>query len=382
MAQKNYAQMPTKKLNALLETVTDESEKAAIEEVLVKRGQLAPGDNAPATVNPNAELSAEEQAAIDAANGTDANGTDADASEKQVAAAKKVKVKLTDEERAALAAKLREEAVGHKCQVVPFNSIEWVNGVVVAIVEEKRTNKCLYAVKADDGRRIIKSYDSELIKIFDETVELTRAPRGGKPKEELPVWTNEEVEKAVQEVIGNVGKQIKYVETGALGVEIENAPTILGRIISLVPNKRNHTILYRIEIQPDEDAPEGTPKKYTHKITTNDKLAIAEELDDEGKKINEAFIARRNGERKNLTAKTPEEALAIAEQQLKKAEEHKAKAEEQKAKAEAYIEKWTTKIEEIKAKIGKDNSEAEAAPSEENAGSETGTNDGQSDDLM
>lgn len=370
MATKNYAQMPTKKLNALLETVTDESEKAAIENVLAKRGQLAPGDNAPATVNPNAELSAEEQAAIDAA-----NGTDADASEKQAATAKKVKAKQTDEERAALAAKLREEAVGHKCQVVPFNSIEWVNGVIVAIIEEKRTNKCLYAVKADDGRRIVKAYGSELIKISDEVVELTRTPRGGKSKEELPEWTHEEIEKAVQEVIGNVGKQISYVETGALGAEIKNAPTILGRIISLVPNKRNHTILYRIEIQPAEDAPEGTPKKYAHKVTTNDKLAIAEELDDEGKKINEAFIARRNGERKTPTAKTPEEALAIAEQQLKKAEEYKAKAE-------ASIEKWTAKIEEIKAKIGKDNSEAEAAPSEENAGSETGANDGQSDDLM
>lgn len=370
MAQKNYAQMPTKKLNALLETVTDENEKAAIEKVLAKRCQLASGDNAPATMNPNAELSAEEQAAIDAA-----NGTDADASEKQAANTKKTKVKPTDEERAALAAKLREEAVGHKCQVVPFNSIEWVNGVIVAIVEEKRTNKCLYAVKADDGRRIVKAYGSELIKISDEVVELTRAPRGGKSKEELPEWTHEEIEKAVQEVIGNVGKQISYVETGALGAEIENAPTILGRIISLVTNKRNHTILYRIEIQPAEDAPEGTPKKYAHKVTTNDKLAIAEELDDEGKKINEAFIARRNGERKTPTAKTPEEALAIAEQQLKKAEEHKAKAE-------ASIEKWTAKIEEIKAKIGKDNSEAEAAPSEENAGSETGTNDGQSDDLM
>lgn len=370
MAQKNYAQMPTKKLNALLETVTDENEKAAIEQVLAKRGQLASGDNAPATMNPNAELSAEEQAAIDAA-----NGTDADASEKQAANTKKAKVKPTDEERAALAAKLREESVGHKCQVVPFNSIEWVNGVIVAIVEEKRTNKCLYAVKADDGRRIVKAYGSELIKISDEVVELTRTPRGKSSKEELPEWTHEEIEKAIQEVIGNVGKQISYVETGALGAEIENAPTILGRIISLVPNKRNHTILYRIEIQPADDATEGTPKKYAHKVTTNDKLAIAEELDDEGKKINEAFIARRNGERKTPTAKTPEEALAIAEQQLKKAEEHKAKAE-------ASIEKWTAKIEEIKAKIGKDNSEAEAAPSEENAGSETGTNDGQSDDLM
>lgn len=371
MAQKNYAQMPTKKLNALLEKVTDENEKAAIEEVLTKRGQLAPSNNAPEAMNPNAELTAEEQAAIDAA-----NGTEADASKKP-ATEKKIKVKPTDEERAALAAKLREEAVGHKCQVVPFNSIEWVNGVIVAIVEEKRTNKCLYAVKADDGRRIVKAYGSELIKISEDVVELTRAPRGhkGASKEELPEWTHEEIEKAIQDVIGNVGKLISYVETGALGAEIENAPTIIGRIISLVPNKRNHTILYRIEIQPAEDAPEGTPKKYAHKVTTNNKLAIAEELDDEGKKINEAFIARRNGERKIPTAKTPEEALAIAEQQLKKAEEHKAKAE-------ASIEKWTAKIKEIKAKIGDNNSNTEATSSEENTNTGTDTNDGQSDDLM
>lgn len=370
MAQKNYAQMPTKKLTALLETTTDETEKAAIEAVLTKRGQLAPKNDAPAAeakgVDP--ELSPEEQAAIDAANASGAEGSESKP-------AKEKKAKPTDEERIALAAKLREEAVGHKCQVVPFNSITWVDGVVVSIVEEKRTNKCLYAVKANDGRRIVKAYGSELIKIFDEVVELAHAPRGGHAKkEELPEWTAEEIEKAIQEVIGNVGKQISYVETGALGKEIENAPTILGRIVSLVPNKRNHTILYRIEIQPAEDAPEGTPKKYAHKVTTNSKLAIAEELDDEGKKINEAFIARHNSESKSYKAKTPEEALAIAEQQLKK-------AEDLKAKAEANIEKWTAKINELKAKIGDTDDTGDAgAP----AGDvdENGSEEGSSEDLM
>lgn len=374
MTQKNYAQMPTKKLNALLETTTDENEKAAIEEVLTKRGQLAPSGDAPApaTVNPNAELSSEEQAAIDAANGD---------SEVEATTKSTKKAKPTDEERIALAAKLREEAVGHKCQVVPFNSIEWVDGVVVAIVEEKRTNKCLYAVKADDGRRIVKAYGSELIKISDEVVELTRAPRGGNhtKKEELPEWTKEEIDAAVNEVIGNVGKQISYVETGALGKEIENAPTILGRIISLVPNKRNHTILYRIEITPAEDTPADAPKKYSHKVTTNSSLAIAEELDEEGKKINDAFVARRNGEHKgsSYTPKSPVEALATAKQQL-------AKAEELKKKTEERIEKLTAKITELEAKVNDDiNSEnsvpAEAAPSEENG---TGTSANGDNDLM
>lgn len=372
MVQKNYAQMPTKKLNALLKTETNEVEIAAIKEVLTKRGQLAPsGDAAPATVNPNnSELSPEEQAAIDAANG----GNEAETAAKP---AKKEKVKPTDEERIALATKLREEAVGHKCQVVPFNSIEWVDGVVVGIIEEKRTNKCLYAVKADDGRRIVKAYGSELIKISDEVVELTRAPRGGNhaKKEELPEWTKEEIDAAVNEVIGNVGKQISYVETGALDKEIENAPTILGRIISLVPNKRNHTVLYRIEITPAEDAPKDAPKKYSHKVTTNPGLAIAEELDEDGKKINEAFVARRNGEHKgsSYTPKSPAEALATAKQQL-------AKAEELKKKTEERIEKLTAKIAELEEKVkenGDDNSNAEAAPSEE-ASTEPAAND----DLM
>lgn len=373
MAQKNYAQMPTKKLNALLETETDEVEIAAINEVLAKRGQVGTtAAPAPEAVNPNdASLSPEEQAAIDAANGTE--NTEA------TKPAKKEKVKPSDEERIALAAKLREEAVGHKCQVVPFNSIEWVDGVIVGIVEEKRTNKCLYAVKATDGRRIVKAYGSELIKIFDEVVEMVRSPRSSKAtsKEELPEWTAEEMEKAIQEVIGNVGKQISYVETGALGKEIENAQTILGRIVSLVPNKRNHTVLYRIEITPAEDAPADAPKKYAHKVTSNSSLAISEELDEDGKKINEAFVARRSKEHTGSlnTPKSPAEALATAEQQLAKAEENKKKIEER-------IEKLTTKIAELKAKIESENAtdtntsnSEEVAPSEEAASSSD-------DDLM
>lgn len=372
MAQKNYAQMPTKKLNALLETETDEVEIAAIKEVLEKRGQLEGqatiNPSATATTEGDASLSPEEQAAIDAANGT------VETSEAKPVT-KKEKVKPTEDERKALAAKLREEAVGHKCQVVPFNSIEWVDGVIIGIVEEKRTNKCLYAVKADDGRRIVKAYGSDLIKISDEVVELSRAARSAKSsssKDELPEWTKEEIEEAIQKVIGNVGKQISYVETGALGKEIENPATILGRIVSLVPNKRQHSILYRIEITPTEDVPEDAPKKYAHKNVNNSRLAISEELDDEGKKINEAFIARRNSERKAsaYTPKTPAEALAAAKEALAKAEENKKKIEER-------IAKLTDKITELTAKV---EVEGTVTPAES---TDASSNEGEgSDDLM
>ncbi|WP_459615373.1 hypothetical protein, partial [Enterobacter hormaechei] len=73
----------------------------------------------------NAELSDEEKAAIEAA---EANGginpmyagkTDNDGGKAK---------KMSDKERTELAEKLKAEAVGHRCQVVPFNTIEFVNG--------------------------------------------------------------------------------------------------------------------------------------------------------------------------------------------------------------------------------------------------------------
>src|SRR5574344_1904768 len=162
MAQKNFKQMSTKKLNALLETASEE-EKAQIQEVLNTRNAASAGAGAG---QPATELTEEEQATIAAAE------ADSNANKPENEAPKKEKApKMTDEERVALAEKLRTEAVDHKCQDVPFNSIEWVDGVVVSIIEHKRITKVMYAVKTDDGRRVVKAHDSQLSKILEETVE-------------------------------------------------------------------------------------------------------------------------------------------------------------------------------------------------------------------
>lgn len=340
---KNFKIMSTSKLNKLMETASEEDAKT-IQEILKTRNAVKAQDAEPAatTGTGTAELSEEEQAAIAAA---EADSPAKKPEEKKASAPKKEK--MTDEERKALADKLRAEAVDHKCRVVPFNSIEWVDGVVVAIIEEKRNNKVLYAVKTDDGRRIVKSYESNLINILDETVEHPKRTRGSRtPKldengnpivENNEPWTGEEIEAAVQEVIGNVGKKVSFPEAGAYGQVAENAQTITGRIVSLVPNKRSKTILYRIEI----DTEEGAEKKYAHKVSTLSVLNIEDELDEVGAEINKKFCARRSGESAPKEKMNKKQRFDFATNSLAKA---KANLEKQKA----LVEKREKELEEAR----------------------------------
>lgn len=317
MTQKKFSQMPTKKLQALLATATEE-DKATIQSIIDKRNAIQDVNGV------DDSLSEEEKEAVETATMDSTAKT----------SSRKKAPQLTNEQCEALANSMRAEALNHKCEVVPYNTCEWVPGVVVAIIKEKRNNKCLYAIKTDDGRRIVKAYGSDLVRIFDEVVEPVKKERksrvkldeNGNPipsknKESLGEWLPEEIETVINEVIENVGKTITYPKTGAMGIKLEGEES--GRIVSLVPNKRQHTLLYRIEVnQEDSDA----PKKYAHKVTSNADLVIANELDEVGKKVNEAFVKRHTGERKQRVVKTPEEALEYAKVMLEKAKEQFEKA--------------------------------------------------------
>lgn len=162
-------------------------------------------------------------------------------------------------------------------------------------------------------------------------------PIPGKTAED---WSDEAIEEAVKEVIANVGKIVSYPEAGAYGEVAENAPTVSGRIVSLVPNKRQQTILYRIELdQTEEEVAAKAAKKYAHKVTTNEALVIAEELDEVGQKINESFTNRRYKESAPKVQMTPEEAYKTAEASLNKAKEALAKAQATLEKRQAAFDK-------------------------------------------
>lgn len=365
MATKKFAQMTTKKLNALMATASDEDKKA-IEAVLAAREQAQAPKATEETAKAPAEapaaeetpLTPEEEAAIKAAEENGGlnplyNGSKATQEKKQ---------KMTDEERHALAEELKKN-INHRCQAVPFNTAEWVGGYIAGVVEEKRSNKVLYAIKTDDGRRIVKVHDSNLIRIFDEVVEPEKKARTHKAKNggvEKVEWTPEAIAAAVNEVIGNVGKAVKFEkyratdpETGEEKIEYNE-----GRIVAIMIDKRVQRLFYRISVPtPIEGNPLAT--KIMHKIVTAEGLQIAEDFDAEGEELNKKYCERREAAATRAPL-TPQDRFVKCEEALKKAEEKLQKATEELEAKKQQLEDARKELDEWLANQG-------ASPAEEAA---------------
>ena len=347
MTVKKFNQMATKKLNALLATASDE-DKAVIEEVLAAREQAkapAAAEETPKTAQEfedETPLTPEEEAAIKAAEENGGlnplyNGNKA---------TQEKKPKMTDEERHALAEELKVN-INHRCQAVPFNTVEWVDGYIAGVIEEKRSNKVLYAIKTDDGRRIVKVHDSNLVKILDEVIVPEKKTRTRKTKDgniEKVEWTPEAIAEEVNKVIDNVGKTVeieKYRTTDENGEE--HIEVINGRIVAIVPDKRAQRLLYRISVPTPI---EGNPlaAKIMHKVVTAEGLQIAEEFDAEGQELNTKYRNRREAAAAR-TPLTPQDRVIRCEENLKKAEEKLQKATEE-------LEAKKKQLEEAKAELG------------------------------
>lgn len=376
MTTKKFSQMTTKKLNALLATASDEDKKA-IEAVLAAREQ-AQAPAAPAALGATAEetpaapaseeetqLSPEEEAAIKAAEENGGlnplyNGSKA---------TQEKKPKMTDEERHVLAEELKKN-VNHRCQAVPFNTVEWVDGYIAGVIEEKRSNRVLYAIKTDDGRRIIKVHDSNLVRILDEVVEPEKKIRARKAKDpaDKVEWTPEAIAEEVNEVIGNVGKTVefeKYRITDENGEE--HIEMVVGRIVAIVPDKRAQRLLYRISVPtPIEGNPLAT--KTMHKVVKAEGIKIAEEFDEEGAQLNAKYLERREAAA-TRTSLTPQDRVIRCEENVKKAEEKLQKAQEELEAKKKQLEDAKKELDEYLA--GQANGETAEAPAETTAEEES-----------
>lgn len=323
MATKKFAQMQTKKLKALLSTASDEDKKV-IEEILAKReAAKAPTDveaSAPAETPAEAEAPAEVETPAEA----EASAETETPAEAEVPASRK---KMTDDECLALMEELKKN-VNHRCQFVPFNTAEWVDGCIVGISREKRNNKILYCIKADDGRRLVKVHDSKLIKVLDEVVEPTKVVRRSRSKVEKTDWTPEMIADEINQVIGNVGKTVEFEKYHTIDENGEDkVETVSGRIIAIVPDKRAQRLLYRISVPaPIEGNPLAT--KIMHKVVTSEGLNIAEDFDEEGKAFNQKYCERREAAASRNPA-TPQDRVIKCEENLKKAKEKLEKAQEE-----------------------------------------------------
>lgn len=360
MATKKFAQMTTKKLNALLATASDEDKKA-IEAVLAAREQA----QAPAA--PAASVSEEEISAFEVGNVEDILGAQLTPEEEAAIkaaeengglnplyngskATQEKKPKMTNEERHTLAEELKKN-INHRCQAVPFNTAEWVDGYIAGVIEEKRSNKVLYAIKTDDGRRIVKVHDSNLVRILDETVEPEKRTRAGrKPKDasEKVEWTPEAIADEINEVIGNVGKTVeieKYRTMDENGQE--HVEVVVGRIVAIVPDKRAQRLLYRISVPTPI---EGNPlaAKIMHKVVKADGLKIAETFDAEGEELNRKYCERREAAAVR-TPLTPQDRVLRCEENLKKAEEKLQKAQEDLEAKKKQLEEAKKELDEYLA---------------------------------
>lgn len=362
MATKKFSQMATKKLNALLATASDEDKKA-IEAVLAARKQAetpieSANNSAKCQVfEDETPLSPEEEAIIKAA---EENGG-INPMYNGVAGGKKQK--MTDEERHALAEELKAN-INHRCQAVPFNTAEWVDGVIAGVIEEKRSNKVLYAIKTDDGRRIVKVHDSNLIRILDEVVEPEKKARARKAKDpaDKVEWTPEAIAEEVNEVISNVGKTVefeKYRTTDENGEE--HIEMVVGRIVAIVPDKRAQRLLYRISVPtPIEGNPLAT--KIMHKVVKADGIKIAEEFDAEGAQLNAKYLERREAAA-TRSPLTPQDRVIRCEENVKKAEEKLQKAQEELEAKKKQLEDAKKELDEYFA--GQTNGETAETTAEE-----------------
>lgn len=377
MATKKFAQMRTKSLKALLETASEE-DKVAIEAVLAERekAEKAKAAAAEAPVETPAEapaetpafeeetpLTPEEEAALKAA---EENGG---VNPMYTGRTAERKPKMTDEDRHALAEELKKN-VNHRCQAVPFNTAEWVDGYIAGVIEEKRSNKVLYAIKTDDGRRIVKVHDSNLVRILDEVVEPEKKARARKAKDPADKieWTPEAIAEEVNEVIGDVGKTVefeKYRTTDENGEE--HIEMVVGRIVAIVPDKRAQRLLYRISVPaPIEGNPLAT--KIMHKVVKAEGIKIAEEFDEEGAQLNAKYLERREAAA-TRTPLTPQDRVIRCEENVKKAEEKLQKAQEELEAKKKQLEDAKKELDEYLA--GQANGETAEAPAETTAEEES-----------
>lgn len=297
----NFKKMSDEELVALQETA-DEQTLAAIEAELESRAAAAAAE----TTEPAAEEAAPE---------------------------------ADDETKAAeLEALLAEcqQNVGHRCRLVPVGTIEYENGTVVGCVKIKRSNTIAYAVKLDNGKRVVKNYKAPLFEILDEVVERAKVTRHAGSRTKAEPWSEERMAEEIAKYIGNVGRAI--VIKGA--TEEENTT---GQITGIVPVKRSNSVLYRVAVPaPTEEDPKAVA--IVHKSVVNtDAYDIMEAT-----KESEAFNANYMAHRENLANRTPltgAELVLDLELKLEKAKDAVKKAEERVAALEKAIAEKKAQLE-------------------------------------
>lgn len=320
MATKNFEKLTTKKLNALLNTASEE-EKVLIQAELDKRAEAQAAATsaqasqaAPYEAEPETELTPEEQALVDAA--------EAEAAQDK-AASKKTNLSLTPEEIEARKAEMAEN-VGHVVKVMPNGEVEWVEGYISGVQHDKRSNALMYIVKVD-GKTVRKAYGAKSLIITEEVKEIVKAEKKVRTSsatgETRAKRTFEEAEALREEAKANVGRYA-MIPTGEESVKVYANGIML--------DKRSNAVLFAFKSE------EG---KTLYKAVDNKSIEWLDEWNDK----------KRASLERNTTGLNPKQKLEALTAKMEKANEALAKAqakvEELKALYEAAkvaCDEWLT----------------------------------------
>lgn len=300
--------MSSKSLVALLgnDETTDE-ERAAIQAVL--------DDRVPKTAGVNQETPTVVEVDADETEPTAEDEDDAKAKEEQVAA------------RQAIVDGMRE-MVGHKAQVVPFNTATWVEGVVTGVLDDQRAKNPLWIVKdLESGKIIRKAFGSELIKVSEtEKIAITKNVRSQKGAE----YSEKEIMEQLADAYQQIGKFAEITEFSNKDGEVTKA-----LIIGAMHEKRSNRVMYRMRTEAG---------KTVHKVYGNG-VKVLEEIDPEifaknAEKREKAATLSDPAKRAEYIAKEIEQLSAqLAQLQEKIEAKHQALQEaEAEAAADANLE--------------------------------------------
>ena len=306
MATKNFEKLTTKKLNALLNSASEE-EKALIQAELDKRSEAqaavtsAQGEGYYERAAKGkdhyemeaSELSPEEQAIIEAAEAEEKEGK---------ATSKKTNLSLTPEEIEARKAEMTEN-IGHVVKVMPNGEVEWMEGYIAGVQHDKRSNVCMYIVKVN-GKTVRKAYGAKSLIITEEVKEIVKAEKKVRVSkatgEAKAKRTYEEAEELRENAKPNVGRYA-MLPVGEEKIKVYANGVML--------DKRSNAVLFAFKNE------EG---KTLYKAVDNQTI---EWLDEWNEKKRESLSVPKA----NLNPKQKLEALAA---KVEKAKEAVAKAQE------------------------------------------------------
>lgn len=315
----NFEKLTTKKLNALLNSASDE-EKALIQAELDKRSEAQAAATSAQTSQANghyeaeaSELSPEEQAIVDAAEAEEKAGK---------ATSKKTHLSMTPEEIEARKAEMTEN-VGHVVKVMPNGEVEWMEGYIAGVQHDKRSNACMYIVKVN-GKTVRKAYGAKSLIITEEIKEIVKAEKKTKEAkatgEPRAKRTYEEAEELRENAKPNVGRY------AMLPVGDEKVKVYANGIML---DKRSNAVLFAFKNE------EG---KTLYKAVDNQTIEWLDEWNEKKRESASAPKVVLNPKQKHedLAAKLAKAEEAAAKAQAK-VEELKALYEASKAACEEWL---------------------------------------------